>query len=93
MALIKEILKRAEKSEKAEDHEENDPSPMSEQEEKPQEAEKSARTKKTDKAQKSVRTETFMKELLSGTMVSEKIILKNLGYVAFSPGAIHRQQV
>ena len=25
---------------------------------------------------------SFMKELLSGTMVSEKIILKNLGYVA-----------
>ena len=26
---------------------------------------------------------SFMKELMSGSMVSEKIILKNLGYVAF----------
>ncbi len=26
---------------------------------------------------------SFMKELLSGSMVSEKIILKNLGYISF----------
>ena len=31
---------------------------------------------------KPVSTGSFMKELLSGTMVSEKIILKNLGYVS-----------
>jgi hypothetical protein len=31
---------------------------------------------------KPVKTGAFMKELLSGTMVSEKIILKNLGYVS-----------
>lgn len=31
---------------------------------------------------KEVRTGSFVKELLSGTMVSEKIILKNFGYVA-----------
>lgn len=30
---------------------------------------------------KQVSTSSFMKELLSGTMVSDKIILKNLGYV------------
>ncbi len=28
------------------------------------------------------KTGSFMKELLSGSMVSEKIILKNFGYVA-----------
>jgi hypothetical protein len=28
-------------------------------------------------------TGSFLKELLSGSMVSEKIILKNLGYIAF----------
>jgi len=32
---------------------------------------------------KKVKTGTFVKELLSGSMVSEKIILKNLGFVAF----------
>jgi hypothetical protein len=31
---------------------------------------------------KQVTTGSFIKELLSGTMVSEKIILKNLGYVS-----------
>jgi hypothetical protein len=30
---------------------------------------------------KKVRTDSFMKELLSGSMVTEKIILKNLWYV------------
>jgi hypothetical protein len=30
-----------------------------------------------------IKTGSFMKELLSGSMVSEKIILKNLGYVLF----------
>ncbi len=30
-----------------------------------------------------VKRGSFMKELLSGSMVSEKIILKNLGYIAF----------
>jgi hypothetical protein len=32
---------------------------------------------------KNGKTSSFMKELLSGSMVSEKIILKNLGYIAF----------
>jgi hypothetical protein len=31
---------------------------------------------------KQVKTGSFMKELLSGSMVSEKIILRNLGYVS-----------
>ena len=31
---------------------------------------------------KQAKTGSFMKELLSGSMVSEKIILKNLGYVS-----------
>jgi hypothetical protein len=31
---------------------------------------------------KQIRTGSFIKELLSGSMVSEKIILKNLGYVS-----------
>jgi len=31
---------------------------------------------------KQVKTTSFMKELLSGSMISEKIILKNLGYVS-----------
>jgi len=31
---------------------------------------------------KQVRTGSFMKELLSGSMVSEKIILRNFGYVS-----------
>jgi cell division protein FtsL len=30
-----------------------------------------------------VKTGSFIKDLLSGSMVSEKIILKNLGYIAF----------
>jgi predicted lipid-binding transport protein (Tim44 family) len=81
MAVIKEILKRAEKSEKSENPEEEQ-SPLTEQAEEPLKAEKKASAKKTEKTQKSDKTGTFMKELLSGTMVSEKIILKNLGYVA-----------
>lgn len=32
-------------------------------------------------SKKQAKTGTFMKELLSGSMVSEKIILKNLGYI------------
>jgi len=32
---------------------------------------------------KRVKTGSFIKELLSGTMVSEKLILKNLGYILF----------
>jgi hypothetical protein len=32
---------------------------------------------------KQAKTGSFMKELLSGSMVSEKLILKNLGYIAF----------
>ena len=31
---------------------------------------------------KQVKTTSFIKELLSGSMISEKIILKNLGYVS-----------
>ena len=30
-----------------------------------------------------VRAGSFLKELISGSMISEKIILKNLGYIAF----------
>jgi hypothetical protein len=40
-------------------------------------AEKKVKDKKKDN------TGSFMRELLSGTMVSEKIILNNLGYVLF----------
>ena len=40
-------------------------------------AEKKENSRKTGNRQ-----EAFMKELLSGSMVSEKIILKNLGYVS-----------
>jgi hypothetical protein len=36
-----------------------------------------------ENSKKQIKTGTFMKELLSGSMVSEKIILKNLGYVSF----------
>ena len=36
---------------------------------------------KTDNGRK-VKTQGFIKELLSGSMISEKIILKNLGYVS-----------
>ena len=35
-----------------------------------------------ENTKKEFKTGSFMKELLSGTMVSEKIILKNLGYVS-----------
>ena len=37
---------------------------------------------KTEDPKKTVKTGAFVKELLSGSMVSEKIILQNLGYVA-----------
>jgi hypothetical protein len=33
-------------------------------------------------SKKQAKTGSFMKELLSGTMVSEKLILKNLGYIS-----------
>jgi hypothetical protein len=33
-------------------------------------------------ARKQVNTGSFIKEMLSGTMISEKIILKNLGYIS-----------
>lgn len=36
---------------------------------------------KKEKNSKKVKTGSFLKELLSGTMVTEKIILKNLWYV------------
>ena len=36
----------------------------------------------TDNKKKQVTTGSFVKELLSGTMISEKIILKNFGYVS-----------
>jgi hypothetical protein len=35
-----------------------------------------------DTAKKQIKPGSFIKELLSGSMVSEKIILKNLGYVS-----------
>lgn len=35
-----------------------------------------------DTANKQIKPASFIKELLSGSMVSEKIILKNLGYVS-----------
>jgi hypothetical protein len=35
-----------------------------------------------ENSKKQVKTGSFFKELLSGSMVSEKIILKNLGYVS-----------
>jgi hypothetical protein len=35
-----------------------------------------------DSANKHIKPTSFIKELLSGSMVSEKIILKNLGYVS-----------
>ncbi|TFG89526.1 MAG: hypothetical protein E4H16_03505 [Candidatus Atribacteria bacterium] len=37
---------------------------------------------KKENTKKSGNTGSFIKELLSGSMVSEKIILKNLGYIA-----------
>ncbi|HKK43383.1 MAG TPA: FtsL-like putative cell division protein [Bacteroidales bacterium] len=36
-----------------------------------------------DDKEKNRKNGSFMKELLSGSMVSEKIILKNLGYIVF----------
>jgi hypothetical protein len=36
----------------------------------------------TEKVTKGQKTGSFIKELLSGSMISEKIILKNLGYVS-----------
>jgi hypothetical protein len=36
----------------------------------------------TENSKKQVKAGSFMKELLSGSMVSEKIILKNLGYIS-----------
>jgi hypothetical protein len=36
----------------------------------------------TENSKKQVTTGAFVKELLSGTMVSEKLILRNLGYVS-----------
>lgn len=36
----------------------------------------------TEDTKKHITTGAFVKELLSGTMVSEKLILKNLGYVS-----------
>jgi len=37
---------------------------------------------KKDNSSKQTNTASFMKELLSGSMISEKIILKNLGYIS-----------
>jgi hypothetical protein len=37
---------------------------------------------KNEDTKKQIKTGAFIKELLSGSMVSEKIILQNLGYVA-----------
>ena len=39
-------------------------------------------TDKKENTKKQAKTGSFMKELLSGSMVSEKIILNNLGYIA-----------
>lgn len=41
-----------------------------------------AEIKEKDNEKKKAATGNFMKELLSGTMVSEKLILQNIGYVA-----------
>lgn len=38
--------------------------------------------KEENKDKKQVSTGSFMRELLSGSMISEKIILKNLGYIS-----------
>jgi hypothetical protein len=35
-----------------------------------------------ENSRKQVKTGSFLKEILSGSMVSEKIILKNLGYIS-----------
>jgi len=37
---------------------------------------------KTENSSKQVKSGAFIKELLSGSMVSEKLILKNLGYIS-----------
>jgi hypothetical protein len=37
---------------------------------------------KMENSSKQVKSGTFIKELLSGSMVSEKLILKNLGYIS-----------
>jgi hypothetical protein len=37
---------------------------------------------KKENSAKKVKTGTFLKELLSGSMVSEKLILQNLGYIS-----------
>jgi len=39
-------------------------------------------TKKSENSKKNASTGSFVKELLSGSIFSEKIILKNLGYVS-----------
>ncbi len=36
-----------------------------------------------ENSKKQVTTGSFLKDLLSGSMISEKIILKNLGYISF----------
>jgi len=40
-------------------------------------------TENKEDTKKQIKPGAFIKELLSGTMVSEKIILRNLGYVSF----------
>lgn len=40
-------------------------------------------SEKKETYRKQVKKATFIKELLSGTMVSEKLILNNLGYILF----------
>lgn len=39
--------------------------------------------KKIENSKKGIKTGSFIKELLSGSMVSEKFILSNLGYISF----------
>jgi hypothetical protein len=43
---------------------------------------KDAKDEKGEKQPKAAKNAAFVKELLSGSMISEKIILKNLGYVS-----------
>jgi hypothetical protein len=47
-----------------------------------EEIKENTRENNTDNNKKHIRPGSFIKELLSGSMVSEKIILKNLGYVS-----------
>src|ERR1035437_616973 len=47
-----------------------------------EEIKENTRENNTDNNKKRIRPGSFIKELLSGSMVSEKIILKNLGYVS-----------